>query len=52
MLTSIAVILISIWLIVYSQGPVSSTLTLIIGAIAGLLALVDLLRGSGIVRLP
>ena len=51
MLTALAVILISIWLIVYSQGPVSTTLTLIVGVIAGILALVDLVRGAGI-RLP
>lgn len=50
MLTSLAVILIGIWLILQSQAPVQSTVTLIFGIAAAVLALVDLLRGH--VRIP
>jgi hypothetical protein len=45
MLTSIAVVLVGVWLIVTSQQHVSSTLTLIFGIVVGLLALLDLLHG-------
>ena len=51
MLTSLAVVLLGVYLIVASQQPVSSTLTLIFGLAAAILALVDLLRGAG-VRVP
>lgn len=51
MLTSLAVILVGIWLVLQSQGPVQSTVTLIIGIVVAALALVDLIRGTG-VRLP
>lgn len=43
-LTSLAMILVGIWLVVYSQGPVSTTLTLIFGIAAAALALIDLIR--------
>lgn len=51
MLTSLAVVLIGIWLILQSQQPVNATLTLVFGIAVAVLALVDLLRGAG-VRLP
>lgn len=48
MLTSLAVVLIGIWLIVQSQGPVNATITLIFGIVAAALAVADLVG----VRLP
>lgn len=47
MLTSLAVVLVGIWLVIQSQQPVSSTLTLIFGIAVAALALIDVLRGSG-----
>jgi hypothetical protein len=52
MLTSIAVILVGVWLIVTSQQRVSSTLTLIFGILVGLLALLDLLQPYWPARRP
>ena len=53
MLTALAVVLVGIWLIMQSQQPVSSTLTLIFGIVAAALALFDLLGGSRVfVRRP
>lgn len=43
-LTSLAVLLVGIWLVITSQSHVSSTGTLIFGIVVGALALVDLLR--------
>lgn len=44
MLTSLAVVLVGVWLIVSSQERVSADLTLILGIVAAILALVDLIR--------
>lgn len=44
MLTAIAVVLVGIWMILMSQGPVSATLTLIFGIVVAVLALLDLTR--------
>lgn len=44
MLTALAVVLVGIWMIVKSQGPVSNTLTLVLGIAVAVLALVDLTR--------
>ena len=44
MLTSLAVLLTGIWLVLQSQQPVNKTLTLIFGILVAVLALVDLVR--------
>jgi len=44
MLTALAVILLGLWLVLKSQGPVSQTFTLIIGIVAMALAVIDLTR--------
>lgn len=44
MLTSIAVVLLSLWVILDSQGQATTTLSLILGIVAGVLALIDLIR--------
>lgn len=43
MFTSIAVLIVGIWLVLSSQEPVSSALTLVLGIIVAVLAFVDLL---------
>jgi uncharacterized membrane protein YqgA involved in biofilm formation len=45
MLTSVAVLLVGIWLILQSIKPVDATLTLVFGIVVGALALIDLLSG-------
>lgn len=55
MLTSIAVVLVGIWMIIASQGVPSSILTLLFGIISAGLALVDLIyahRGLLVRRAP
>jgi uncharacterized membrane protein YqgA involved in biofilm formation len=43
MFTSVAVLIIGVWMIVSSQEPVSATLTLVLGVLVGILAFLDLL---------
>jgi multisubunit Na+/H+ antiporter MnhE subunit len=43
-LTTLAVLLVGIWLVITSQQHLSSTATLLFGIVVGVLALVDLLR--------
>lgn len=45
MFTAIAMVLVGVWLIVTSQGHVSTTVTLIFGIAATALAVLDLTRG-------
>jgi len=45
-LTALAVLLISIWLILASQEPVSDTLTLVFGIVAAVLVLFDAFGGT------
>ena len=47
MLTTLAVVLAGVYLIIVSQGPISDTGTLIFGIVIAALALVDLLNGAG-----
>lgn len=48
MLTCLAVIFVGVWLILQSQGPLESTVTLIFGLVVAILALVDFLGLQGI----
>lgn len=52
MLTSLGVILLSIGLIIEHNKLPDPTLWIVLGIIAAVLALVDVIRGTGVVRIP